>query len=163
MNIYFDATSENVEFAMADEDYTYGYRMLCSSLLQMFEVDCTGNAANLPALSEVVCRMEMGSPYDEVLSDIGLPQMEDNVFYIYDSNLGQVGCIQYEEDGEIKLYLYSSDKQLLGLELGIKGDKLAGAVYNCGVPDNLRSRVIGWVNSLIHGGLSSLLMFGRSI
>lgn len=150
MNIYFDATSENVGFAMVGEDYTYGYWMLSGSQLQLFGIDCTKDAENLPSLNEIVCRMEMGRSYEEVLSASGLPQMEDNVFYVYDSNLGQVGCIRYEEDGETKLYLYSSDRRLLGLELSFKGDELAGAEYSCGVPDNLRSRAIGWVNSLIH-------------
>lgn len=150
MDIYYDATDVNVKFTLENEDYIYGYRLLSASQLQMFRIDCTGNANNVPALSEVSCNMEMGRSYEEILSIIGLPQMEDNVYYSSESNVGMIGYIQYQENGITKLYISLADRQLLGLDLSFREGKLVSAVYSCGIPDNLRSKLVSWIGNLLH-------------
>lgn len=150
MDIYFDATDVNVKFTLENEDYLYGYQLLSASQLQMFRIDCIGNADNVPSLSEMSCSLEMGRSYEEVLSAIGLIQIEDNVFYFSDSNLGMIGCIQYQENGISRLYISLADRQLLGLDLSFQDGKLVSAVYSCGIPDNLRSKIVGWIGNMIH-------------
>ena len=150
MNVFFDATHTNVDFIMSNENYSYSYRLLSESELQLFRVECTGDAENVPDFSQVEWNMKMGTPYDEVISAIGLPQMEENVYYVSDSNLGRFGYMLYSKDNVKKLYLSLADGNLLGLDLSFQQDKLSGAVYSCNVPDNLRSKLINWVGKVIH-------------
>lgn len=90
MDINFDATDVNVKFTLENEDYIYGYRLLSAGELQVFRIECMGNADNMPILSEMTCSMEMDHSYEDVRSVIGLSEMEDNVFYFSDSNVGMM-------------------------------------------------------------------------
>lgn len=150
LNIHFDGTGENVDFSLSGDGFSYGYRLLGESQLQIFRIEKTGAAENPIGIGQIVCSLEMGRSYAEVLSELDLQQMEENTYYIADSNIGKVGYMQWQEGNRTKLYLFQANKDLLGLELTFQGDKLVGAAYRCGVPNNLRSRVIAWIAELIH-------------
>lgn len=150
LEVLFDATGEVAELILQNEHCVYRYRLLSDSMLQLFEIECTGDPQNMTTLSEVDFGMEMGSTYDEVLSSIGLTQIEENVYHVSDSNLGRMEYVQFQKDGVTKLYLYLATRQRLGIELSFRENKLVGVMYRCDVPDNLRSKIIGWVGKVIH-------------
>ena len=150
MNVCFDATDKNVGFSLENQNYEYGYRLLSGSGQQIFRINCLDDWKEIPELKEIGCKFKMGTGYGDVLDLLGLSELEEGIYYYRDSSLGKIGYIQWTSGSKKNLFLYLTDRRLLGMQFVFEKDQLMGIIYTCGVPDNARSKVMNWIADIIH-------------
>lgn len=151
LDIVFDAVTENVCFNLSNKDYDYGYQLLSNSQLQVFHLEDKGTGADVPPLKEIACDMVFGSSYEEFETSYGMGQLElaDKVFYLVDSNLGEIGCANWSKGNEKQVCLYLMGADDLRLQLSYENEELVKLIYGCGIPDNLRSKAINWIGDML--------------
>lgn len=150
-SVSFDATEENVKFSMENDELRNTYQLLGTTPLQIFSVESTGTAKDTLSLKEIECSFMMGMSYGDILSAAGVDILnpKENVYYLVDSDLGKFGCIQWEKDGYRTLCVFLLGSRKLCLQFGFEDDSLSCVRYSCGIPDNLRSKVINWLGGFV--------------
>lgn len=142
MNMELDATGDDPLFHLTSADYLYEYRFLTASEMQHFLVDCIGDSSSVPAVSEVDWQLKAGTSYQETLSLLGLPDPQENVYTLSDSDHGYIGYVMWKEDGKTNLMIHMAAGRPLGLHLTFTEGGLMTAAYVCDLPENLRSSML---------------------
>lgn len=150
--VSFDGSAEKPTLRFLNNGYVYSYEYQEDSQQQIFRIEGYEAQGQPSRLKEFGSSLEIGMTYEEIMSLTGLGQLEEfreNTYYILDSNLGQLGGICWQQGEKTIVGIRLSSKEGLGLKFVFVGGVLKEITYVCSVPENLRSKVIGWLGDKI--------------
>lgn len=150
-SISFEGSAENPKIEFANNGYTYSYEYQEKSLQQIFRITGYEAQGQPSQLKEFGSSLKIGMTYEEIMNLTGLSQLavfQENIYYIADSNLGQINGICWRKDGKTLVRLSLSSKEGLSMNFIFHEGTLKEIVYVCSVPDNLRSKAINWLGDI---------------
>lgn len=151
-NVLFDAKTENIEFHLTDSATDYGYKLIGDSQLQIFSIHNISEPLQMNELSEVEVSYEMGTSQKSIESAIALNKImtEEKVFYSMDTADGLVTAIKWRNNSNTYIYVDKVGDTELSIQFCFAEDALKTIKYTCGIPDNLKSKLLNFVGETIN-------------
>ena len=149
--IILDATTRNLEMYLVDSATEYGFKFIEDSELQIYRLKCLSEPSKMRGLSEVEFAFDMGVSQNAVLTAMELDQLlvEENTIYTFKSNCGLVSAVKWEDMEGTHIYINQIDNSDLGFEYIFENDALNEALYTCGLPNNIKSKVLNFFSDIM--------------